>query len=259
MFKVFCKISKKFLRFQTKEIKIGDFSMASYFVHGSDIDYILNSEKDLESKKDKLEKLLLQTILQVEQRVTSAKNETILAKNEVISAEQRVTLEKDKILEAKNEVTLEKDKILELSLSLERNKNELKEYVLKYLQQKGKINVRGALEFCFQEIIKNVKDPNFKEPSNAALQELKNRKEFMSIFEAKCKIRQLRKEDVGLCLGGLYHTASKEFHGKDDEVVIYENTWIENERVALASIFTYCNVSYSFIDKNGQLIVPCPY
>jgi len=182
-----------------------------------------------------------------------------LAEQRVSSTEQRVSSAKNETILAEQRVTLEKDKILELSLSLERNKNELKEYVLKYLQQKGKINVRSALEFCFQEIIKNVKNPNFKEPSNVALQELKNRKEFMSIFEEKCKIRQLRKDDVGLCLGGLYHTASKEFHGKDDEVIIYENTWVENERVALASIFTYCNVSYSFVDKNGQLIVPCPY
>jgi hypothetical protein len=55
------------------------------------------------------------------------------------------------IIQEKNET------ILDLTLSLERIRINLKEYIFLYLQQKGKVNIRGALEFCFQEILKNTK------------------------------------------------------------------------------------------------------
>jgi hypothetical protein len=250
-FKKFC-IPKTFLRFQSKEVKINEFNITSYSIPTYDIEYILNPKKDIEAKKDKLEKLLFQIMLQ-------AKNE-IQKKDEKIQEKDKKIQEKDEKIQEKDEIIQEKDEtILDLALSLERNRTELNEYVLLYLQQKGKVNIRGALEFCFQEILKNTKTLNNKEPINVALQSLQNKTEFNKIFNEKCENKKLRKEDVSKCLGGLYHNASKEFHGKEETIIIYENSWVENERVALASIFTYCGVPYFFADKNGQLISPCPY
>jgi hypothetical protein len=229
-FKKFC-IPKTFLRFQSKEVKINEFNITSYSIPTYDIEYILNPKKDIEAKKDKK-----------------------------IQEKDKKIQEKDEKIQEKDETIQEKDEtILDLALSLERNRTELNEYVLLYLQQKGKVNIRGALEFCFQEILKNTKTLNIKEPINVALQSLQNKTEFNKIFNEKCENKKLRKEDVSKCLGGLYHNASKEFHGKEETIIIYENSWVENERVALASIFTYCGVPYFFADKNGQLISPCPY
>jgi len=63
----------------------------------------------------------------------------------------------------------------------------------------------------------------------------------------------LRIEDVNRCMGGLYHNSSKEVHGHDgSNVAIMMNAWVLNERVALATIFSFCNIKYSIVDLDGN-------
>ena len=76
----------------------------------------------------------------------------------------------------------------------------------------------------------------------------------------KKNVKQKLENDVIQCLEGLYHNTSKDFHGKTEGAVpIHESSWSNNERIALASIFEYCNIRYVIVDKNGYDVVPRPY
>eukprot|EP01080_Neovahlkampfia_damariscottae_P003053 gene3053-5224_t len=135
-----------------------------------------------------------------------------------------------------------------------KEKFQVEKLTIDCLSAKGKLNVRGALEYCRAKILgpKEVRF-RFQEPFDKALEELENNEDFIKILKEKCGKSKVREKDVVKCIGGLYHNASKEFHEHDfDAVEIVTKSWTENEIIALASIFTHCEVRYIVLDEYGQ-------
>jgi hypothetical protein len=146
----------------------------------------------------------------------------------------------------------------EVELNLEKEKTTVKNLTIEHLKSHGKLNVRGALEYCRAKIF-GVAKYHFLEPFDKALHELEKNLDFLNILKKKCEDNKLREKDVIQCLCGLYHNASKDFHGHDfDAVEIMEKSWSTDEIIALASIFTMCEVGYVVLNEFGQLVSPCP-
>eukprot|EP01080_Neovahlkampfia_damariscottae_P012104 gene12104-5596_t len=140
-----------------------------------------------------------------------------------------------------------------------KEKFQVEKLTIDYLSAKGKLNVGGALEYCRAKIL-GPKEVcfRFKEPFDKALEELENNEDFIKILKEKCG-KRVREKDVVKCIGGLYHNASKEFHGNDfDAVEIVTKSWTENEIIVLVSIFSHCEVRYIVLDEYGQPVNSSP-
>ena len=59
----------------------------------------------------------------------------------------------------------------------------------------------------------------FEEPFDKALKELEKNEDFIKVLMKKCEENKMREKDVIHCLGGLYHNASKDFHGHHFDAV----------------------------------------
>jgi hypothetical protein len=67
----------------------------------------------------------------------------------------------------------------------------------------------------------------------------------------ECQENKMREKDIIHCLDVLYNNT---FKNHFNAVEIYKESWSEEEIIALASIFTYCNVRYVVLDKFGRVI-----
>ncbi|CAG8580597.1 7009_t:CDS:2, partial [Ambispora gerdemannii] len=98
------------------------------------------------------------------------------------------------------------------------------------LQMRHSCNVRGALEFIRAQIT---------EPNDKSLVLLSRDEDFTKNLKKACEDNFLRYDDVRRSLGGLYYTASKSFHGHENEIIIDSRTWISNEVFLLGVIFRH--------------------
>jgi hypothetical protein len=147
----------------------------------------------------------------------------------------------------------------EVEKELLKEKFTVEKLTIDLLQSRGKLNVRGTLEYCRAKILGSKVYFRFEEPFDKALKELEKNPDFIKILKGKCEENKMREKDVIQCIGGLYHNASKDFYGHSfDAVEIVKKSWGENEIIALASIFTLCEVRYVVLDEFGQPVAPCP-
>lgn len=61
-----------------------------------------------------------------------------------------------------------------------------------------------------------------------------------------CENNYLRFDDVQKYVGGLYHNASKHFHGHD-KVIVDAQSWSANEVLSLSVIFEHFKIPCLFI------------
>jgi hypothetical protein len=73
-----------------------------------------------------------------------------------------------------------------------------------------------------------------------------------------CQKNHLRYDDVVKSLGGLYHRASADLHGHDEDVIVDEKSWTPNEIVAIGSLFNFYRVPFLYVNADGD-IVSFPY
>jgi hypothetical protein len=241
-----------------------------------------NELRELEKEKAKIKEEFSKELYGVEKEKAKIKEEFLKelygAEKEIAKVKEEfskefygVEKEKAKIKEEFSKelygVEKEKDKIKEeLSKELSEAEKELlkekfkvEKLTVDFLQSRGKLNVRGALEYCRAKILGSKVRFRFEEPFDNALKELEKNENFIKVLKNKCKENKTREKDVIHCIGGLYHNASKDFHGHNfDAVEIVMNSWSENEIIALASIFTFCEVRYVVLDKYGQPVNICP-
>jgi hypothetical protein len=243
-----------------------------------DINQVLNAEKPHEFRKTKFDSIIFFLMNSHSNELRELEKEY---SNELRRAEKELRgVEKEKAEELRGVEKelrgVEKEKAeIEIKLKdelrgVEKEKAGVKEELLKekstvekltidLLQSRGKLNVRGALEYCRAKILGSNVYFRFEEPFDKALKELEKNEEFIKVLKKKCEESKMREKDVIHCLGGLYHNAFKEFHGHNfDAVEIVKKSWTENEIIALASIFTLCEVRYIVLDEFGQLVNPCP-
>ncbi|CAG8672144.1 5648_t:CDS:2, partial [Paraglomus occultum] len=80
------------------------------------------------------------------------------------------------------------------------------------LRSRRMCNVRGALEFIRSEIRSQHKTVSFREPTDNILMGLTKDTKFVSVLQQTCTLNNTQYKDVQKCMGGLYHTASKQLH-----------------------------------------------
>lgn len=103
------------------------------------------------------------------------------------------------------------------------------------------------------------KQIKFNEPFDTTLKRLEADEKFKSMVGVICEKAQVRPDDVSRALGGVYHSASLEHHGRNGEVVIDERDWkSSSERIALVALFRHCDIPFTYRDTSGNE-VPCPY
>ncbi|CAG8785446.1 9171_t:CDS:2, partial [Dentiscutata erythropus] len=114
------------------------------------------------------------------------------------------------------------------------------------LQTKHMVNVRGALEFVRAQILSKDKSIVFTEPVDNALKRLSQDEDFIKILKKACEDNDLRYDDVQHCIRGLYHSASKHFHGHEPQIVIDSRTWSSNEVFVLGIIFHHFKIPFDY-------------
>ncbi|CAG8486764.1 6711_t:CDS:2 [Acaulospora colombiana] len=155
-----------------------------------------------------------------------------------------------KIIESKDAEKLEivERKEKEKQEIMENMNTKIQEYRQK-LENHGRLenlrNIRGFIESI------RSKPVSFSEPLDKALNTLSQNKDFVDFLKRSCDDNDIRLGDVQSCIGALYHTVSKHFHGHDKEVVIDESSWVPNEIFSLGIIFTYFGVPWSYRGANG--------
>ena len=77
---------------------------------------------------------------------------------------------------------------------------------------------------------------------------------FTKFLRKACDDNCLRYEDVQKCVGGLYHNASKSFHGHEGTIIIDSRTWSANEVFLLGVIFRHYKVSFDYCNTDGMLV-----
>ncbi|CAG8759488.1 16780_t:CDS:2, partial [Acaulospora morrowiae] len=117
----------------------------------------------------------------------------------------------------------------------------------------GMCNVRGALEFIRSTIRSQDKTISFREPTDNVLMSLTQDEKFISCLKQTCLLNNSQYKDVERCMGGLYHTASKNLHGHDKDIEIDARDWSANEVLALGVLFRYYNISYYYYNDKGDL------
>jgi hypothetical protein len=232
-----------------------------------DMNQVLNAEIPIEFRKIKLDSIILflvsthsNQLLELEMK----HSQVLVRSNEVEKEKARIEIKlKDELCgfekeKARMETKL-KDELCGFEKELLKEKFTVEKLTIDLLQSRGKLNVRGALEYCRAKILGSNVYFRFEEPFDKALKELEKNQDFIKILKEKCEENKMREKDVIQCIGGLYHNASKDFHGHSfDAVEIVKKSWGENEIIALASIFTLCEVRYVVLDEFGQPVTPCP-
>ncbi|CAG8763840.1 240_t:CDS:1, partial [Dentiscutata heterogama] len=71
---------------------------------------------------------------------------------------------------------------------------------------------------------------------------------FMNFLQQTCNENNVQYEDVKRCLGGLYHQASKSFHGHGS-VMLNVQSWSPNEVLSIGVIFEYYKIPWSYFNK----------
>jgi len=182
-------------------------------------------------------------------------------KDELVDTERK---HKDEIVDTerkhKDELVEKIEEIHRKELELNKVKSEQKEVVGALLRARGKFNLRGAVEYCKIIIRKQLTSQSaldsMKEPFDKTLGRLRGDNSFMEILRKGCAYLLLREEDVFKCLGGIYHNLSKDHHGVDGEVAIFERDWAIGERVAFIALFRYCNIPFTYYDEEGLFCDP---
>ncbi|CAI2187003.1 14802_t:CDS:2 [Funneliformis geosporum] len=125
----------------------------------------------------------------------------------------------------------------------------------KLLQIKNLINVLGVLEFIRSQILPlSIKKRSFSEPNDKALKILSHNEKFIKELTHACEANSLRYNDVRRSLGGLYHAASKNFHGHEKDIVIDSRSFTKNEVFVLGVLFRYFNIPYDYCNEDGDLV-----
>jgi hypothetical protein len=223
-----------------------------------DINQVLNIEKPYDFRKTKLDSIIFSIIAIHSNELRGVENKL---KDELRGVEKEKSQVKDELRGVEKELLKEKsqvkDELRGVEKELLKEKFQIEKLTVDLLQSKGKLNVRGALEYCRAKILGSKVYFRFEEPFDKALKELEKNLDFVKILKEKCEKNKMREKDVIHCIGGLYHNASKEFHGHNfDAVEIVKKSWSENEIIALASIFTLCNVRYIVLNEFGQPVNP---
>ncbi|CAG8722350.1 15564_t:CDS:2, partial [Funneliformis caledonium] len=138
---------------------------------------------------------------------------------------------------------------VELSKHITNLENDVKHRTELLLRSKRMCNVRGALEF----IRSTDKIISFREPTDNVLMKLTQNQKFVSYLKQNCELNNSQYIDVERCMGGLYHTASKQLHGHDKDIEIDARDWSVNEVLALGVLLRYYNIPYSYYDDQGEL------
>ncbi|CAI2178616.1 10765_t:CDS:2 [Funneliformis geosporum] len=179
-------------------------------------------------------------------------------RHDIISLKKKVELHDKKIELHEKKIELSNEKFN----LYERKENERVEEKIdflsrtqKLLQIKNLCNVRGALEFIRSQIIlSSIKNLSFSEPNDKALKVLSDNEEFIKELTHACEANFLRYNDVQRSLGGLYHAASKNFHGHEKDIVIDSRSFTKNEVFVLGVLFRHFNVPFNYCDENGKLV-----
>ncbi|RHZ64163.1 hypothetical protein Glove_326g74 [Diversispora epigaea] len=165
--------------------------------------------------------------------------------------EQRELLEKSK---KEQRELLEKSKTeqQELLKELEEKRHQAELRTQTLLQMKNACNVRGALEFIRAQISLN-KSGAFTKPFDKTLEYLSRDTKFIKFLQKSCENNSLRYDDVRKCIGGIYHTVSKPFHGHGNQIVIDKRTWVDNEVFLLGVMFRHYNIPFDYCNELGNL------
>ncbi|CAJ0760398.1 10775_t:CDS:10 [Entrophospora sp. SA101] len=73
------------------------------------------------------------------------------------------------------------------------------------------------------------KTTSFRDPTDSVLMKLVQDAKFVSYLKQICLANNSRYKDVEKCMGGLYHTVSKQLHGHDKDIEIDARDWSVNE------------------------------
>jgi hypothetical protein len=87
------------------------------------------------------------------------------------------------------------------------------------------------------------------------LDKLSKNEDFINNVKKACEKNQIRIKDVQRCMGGLYHNASKYFHGHKNLVVIDSRSWSDNEVFMLGLILNYYKIPFTYRDGQGVKVV----
>jgi len=120
------------------------------------------------------------------------------------------------------------------------------------LRLRGRFNVRGAVEYARAMIAAKARTQyTYSEPWDKTLARLQQDKVFREDFESSCAKVSLRLDDAQKCLGGLYHTLSKEHHGLQGDVCVDARDFTQGEVVALITLFRYTHIPFTYKDAGG--------
>ncbi|CAG8622193.1 24278_t:CDS:2 [Cetraspora pellucida] len=151
--------------------------------------------------------------------------------------------------------TSEAEKLEIVKIKEAENQNaqwEIKKCKQSKLRTENMCSVRGALEFIRSKIWSNGNPSIFEEPFDKTLLRLSEDKKFMNFLQKTCDENHLRFNDVKRCIDGLYHTASKNFHGHQ-EITINAQSWSDNEILSLGAIFEYFQIQWKYYNAEGIL------
>ncbi|CAG8613071.1 25658_t:CDS:2 [Dentiscutata erythropus] len=157
---------------------------------------------------------------------------------------------KNKELESKNKELESKDKKI---LSLVKSKN--KDYFEELLSLTNEF-YEGALELIrsqrgfTQQILSKDMSIVFTEPVDNALMRLSQDEDFIKILKKACENNGLRYDDVQNCIRGLYHSASKQFYGREPQIVIDSRSWSSNEVFVLGIIFDHFKIPFDYRNRD---------
>ena len=79
---------------------------------------------------------------------------------------------------------------------------------------------------------------------------------FVQSLQKACKNNSLRYDDIQNCVKGLYHSASKDFHEHEQQIVIDSRSWSTNEFAStptMANNLQIDNLISDHIDENLRL------
>ncbi|CAJ0890884.1 15478_t:CDS:2 [Entrophospora sp. SA101] len=212
-----------------------------------------------ECEKSELTKDLMQKLADVKEKKEYEKSElTKVLMQKLADVKEKKECEKSELtmdlMQKLADVKEKKEyKKSELSNSITNFKNDIKYRTELLLQSKRMCNVRGALEFIRSMIQLQDKTTSFCDPTDSDLMKLAQDAKFVSYLKQICLANNSQYKDVEKCMGGLYHTVSKQLHGHDKNIEIHAQDWSVNEVLALGALFHYYNIPYYYYDEEGQL------
>lgn len=200
-------------------------------------DEIENKNKELLKIENKNKDELL--------KMVEDKNKEFLSKLEEREAKLLATVE-------------EKSKLFVELGDVRRTKEEL---TGELLRAKGKLNLRGAIEYCKAHVagkltLTSTEISKFMgENLDKTWTTVSTKTPFSTDLAKYCTKHSLKTLDVLRAASGIYHQLSLEVHGKDmpGEISLYQKDWTLAEVVAIATLFQYCTVPYKYYDENGKI------